>query len=71
MARAELDRKILAAQEELALLNKQNRLMENRVRLLRAGAIDADMLAETARSELGLYSENDVIITIDIEKLKF
>jgi cell division protein FtsB len=45
--------------------------MESRIRLLRAGAIDADMLAETARAELGLYSENDVIITIDMNKLKF
>ncbi len=71
MARASLDRQIVATQEELALIHKQNRLMENRVRLLRAGAIDADMLAETARTELGLYSENDVIISIDMNNLKF
>ena len=71
MARGGLDREILMAQEELALVNKQNNLMESRIRLLRVGAIDADMLAETARAELGLYSENDVIITIDMNKLKF
>jgi hypothetical protein len=29
------------------------------------------MLAETARAQLGLYSENDVIISIDMDKLKF
>jgi cell division protein FtsB len=29
------------------------------------------MLAETARAELGLYSPNDVIISIDLSKLKF
>ena len=71
VARGGLDREILMAQEELAFINKQNNLMESRIRLLRVGAIDADMLAETARAELGLYSENDVIITIDMNKLKF
>jgi cell division protein FtsB len=34
-------------------------------------SIDADMLAETARAELGLYAPNDVIITIDLSNLKF
>ena len=34
-------------------------------------AIDADMLAETARAELGLYTPNDVIISIDMSELKF
>ena len=71
LARSSLDREILIAQEELALLNKQNNLMENRILLLRAGAIDADMLAEAARAQLGLYLENDVIISIDMDKLKF
>ena len=33
--------------------------------------LDADMLAETARAELGLYAPNDVIISIDLSNLKF
>ena len=37
----------------------------------REGHPNADMLAETARAQLGLYSPNDVIISIDLSKLKF
>ena len=38
---------------------------------MRSGAIDADMLAETARANVGMYNKNDVIISIDLTKLKF
>ena len=34
-------------------------------------AVDADILAETARSELGLFAPNDVIVSIDLSELKF
>ena len=71
MARAHIDREIQAGREALALLNKQNHFLEHRIRLLRSGAFDADMLAETARANVGMYSENDVIISIDLTKLKF
>lgn len=71
MAREDIDREIQAARESLALLDKQNHFLEHRIRLLRSGAIDADMLAETARANVGMYSENDVIISIDLTKLKF
>jgi hypothetical protein len=33
--------------------------------------VDAYILAETARSELGLYAPNDVIVSIDLSDLKF
>ena len=33
--------------------------------------VDADILAETARSELGLFAPNDVIVSIDLSDLKF
>ena len=71
MARADIDREIQAARETLALLNKQNHFLEHRIKLLRSGAIDADMLAETARASVGMYNKNDVIISIDLKKLKF
>ena len=71
MARADIDREIQAARETLALLDKQNHFLEHRIKLLRSGAIDADMLAETARANVGMYEENDVIISIDLTKLKF
>ena len=71
MARADIDREIQAARETLALLNKQNHFLEHRIKLLRSGVIDADMLAETARANVGMYNKNDVIISIDLAKLKF
>lgn len=71
MARGELDRQIILAREELALLQKQNTFLSHRIDLMRQGQIDSDILSETARAELGLYAPDDVIITIDISKLKF
>ena len=71
MARASLDRDILLARERLALVEKQNYLLEQRISLLQTGAVDADMLAETARADVGLYADNDVIITIKLDNLKF
>ena len=71
LARGELDRHIILAQEELALLQKQNAFLTHRIDLMRQGQVDSDILSETARSELGLYAQDDVIITIDISKLKF
>ena len=71
MARADIDREIRAGRENLALLNKQNHFLEHRIKLLRSGAIDADLLAEAARANVGMYGENDVIISIDLTKLKF
>ena len=71
LARPELDRKIMLAEEKLALLQKHHAFLSHRINLLQAESLDADMLAETARAELGLYSPNDVIISIDLSKLKF
>ena len=71
LVRADIDREIQAARETLALLDKQNHFLEHRIRLMRSGAIDADMLAEIARANVGMYGENDVIISIDLTKLKF
>ncbi len=71
LARPELDRRIMLAEEKLALLQRHHDFLSHRIRLLQADSLDADMLAETARAELGLYSPNDVIISIDLSKLKF
>ena len=71
LARPELDRKIMLAEEKLDLLSKHHGFLSQRIRLLQADSLDADMLAETARAELGLYAPNDVIISIDLSKLKF
>ena len=71
MARPGLELKIVQAEEKLALLNKHQRFLQQRIALLHSGSVDADILAETARSELGLYGPNDVIISIDMSDLKF
>ena len=71
LARGEVDRQIILAREELALLQKQNAFLSHRINLMRHGEVDGDILAETARAELGLYRPDDVIITIDISDLKF
>jgi len=71
LARPELDRRIMLAEEKLALLQRHHDFLSHRIHLLQSDSLDADMLAETARAELGLYSPNDVIISIDLSKLKF
>ena len=71
LARPELDRKIMLAEEKLNLLDKQHSFLSRRIKLLQSDSLDADMLAETARAELGLYAPNDVIISIDLSNLKF
>ena len=71
LARPELDRKILLAEEQLLLLHKHKDFLTQRISLMGSKSLDADILAETARAELGLYAPNDVIITIDLSNLKF
>ena len=71
LARPGLELKIVQAEEKLSLLNKHKRFLQQRISLLQSGSIDADILAETARSELGLYGPNDVIVSIDMSDLKF
>ena len=71
LARPQLERKIMLAEEQLALLEKHQTFLTHRIGLMHKGEIDADILAETARAELGLYAPNDVIISIDLSDLKF
>ena len=61
----------MLAEEKLDLLYKEHSFLSRRIKLLQADSLDADMLAETARAELGLYAPNDVIISIDLSNLKF
>jgi cell division protein FtsB len=64
-------RKIMLAEEQLALLEKHQTFLSHRIGLMHKGGVDADILAETARAELGLYAPNDVIVSIDLSDLKF
>ena len=71
LARPQLERKIMLAEEQLALLKKHQTFLTHRIGLMHKGGVDADILAETARAELGLYAPNDVIVSIDLSDLKF
>ena len=71
LARPELERNIGLAEEELELLVSKKSFLEQRIALLSQDEVDADMLSETARGEVGLYAPNDVIISIDLPELKY
>ena len=71
LARPQLEHKIIKAEKQLVLLEKHQSFLSHRISLMHNGGVDADILAETARSELGLYGPNDVIISIDLSDLKF
>ncbi len=71
LAKPELDRKIQLAEENLLLLDKRRTYMTHRISLMQSETLDADILEETAQAELGLYSPDDVIISIDLSDLKF
>ena len=71
LARPGIELKIAQAEEQLAFLTKHQQFLQQRIGLLRSGSVDADILAETARSDLGLYGPNDVIVSINMADLKF
>ena len=71
LARPQLEHKIIQAQEQLALLEKHRSFLNHRIALMQKGGVDSDLLGETARSALGLYAPNDVIVSIDLPNLKF
>ena len=67
LMRDNLDREIAAAQEHLQLLKKENTQLESRISLMRSHIIDKDILEEMARSELGLFADNDILILPNID----
>ncbi|MAK13701.1 MAG: septum formation initiator [SAR116 cluster bacterium] len=67
LMRDNLDREIAAAQEHLQLLKKENTQLESRISLMRSDIVDKDILEEMARSELGLFADNDILILPNID----
>ena len=61
----ELDRRIAAAQVELAALQEERRWLEHRVALVSEDAVDADMLGELARRHGGLFAADEIVININ------
>jgi cell division protein FtsB len=66
LMRDNLDREIAAAQEHLQLLKKENTQLESRISLIRSDIVDKDILEEMARSGLGLFADNDILILPNI-----
>ena len=66
LMRDNLDREIAAAKEHLQLLKKENSELESRISLMRNDIVDQDILEEMARSELGLFADNDILILPNI-----
>ncbi len=66
LMRDNLDREIAAAQEHLQLLKKENAQLESRISLMKNDIVDQDILEEMARSELGLFADNDILILLNI-----
>ena len=67
LMRDNLDREIAAAQEHLQLLKKENTQLASRISLMRSDIVDKDILEEMARSELGLFADNDILILPNID----
>jgi len=66
LMRDNLDREIAAAQEHLQLLKKENTQLGSRILLMKSDIVDKDILEEMARSELGLFADNDILILPNI-----
>jgi len=62
LMRDNLDRQIAAAHEHLHLLKIENNKLEARISLMASDIVDKDLLEEMARSELGLFADNDILI---------
>jgi cell division protein FtsB len=62
LARKVLDQRVIALTAELKTATHARDEIERRVKLLRSGAIDRDILDERARSTLGFAHANDVVV---------
>ena len=61
----DLDRRIAAAEIELAELQERRRWLDHRVGLVSEDKVDADMLGELARRQGGLFAADEIIININ------
>ncbi len=63
-SKAELRERAVALQAELDKVRGQRAALENRVRMLRDGTIDKDMLDEQARRALNVAQPDEVIVML-------
>jgi cell division protein FtsB len=67
LAWRQLNRDIEATQQELAAVRAERQELEDKVRRLRPGSLDPDLIDELARRRLSLAEPLDVIILLDQE----
>jgi cell division protein FtsB len=65
LAWRELNRDIAATQQEFAAVRAEREALEEKVRRLRPGSLDPDLIDELARRQLSLAGPLDVIILLD------
>ena len=63
-AQQDLDQQLAAMQRELGELKAEHKSWERRVALLRADALDPDMLDERARALIGMADPRDLILLL-------
>jgi cell division protein FtsB len=67
LAWRQLNRDIAATEQELAAARAERQALEEKVRRLRPGSLDPDLIDELARRRLSLAGPLDVIILLDEE----
>lgn len=67
LAWRQLNRDIAASEQELAAVRAERQALEEKVRRLRPGSLDPDLIDELARRHLSLAEPLDVIILLDEE----
>jgi cell division protein FtsB len=67
LAWRQLNQDIAATQQQLATVRAERQTLEDKVRRLRPGSLDPDLIDELARRQLSLAGPLDVIILLDEE----
>lgn len=61
----EIDEQILQAEEQLTSLIEKRQWFESRIDLVSESTVDADLLGELARRDIGLYAPNEIVINLN------
>lgn len=64
LAMARLEKEIAKSEQQLGALRAEREAMDHKVYLLRPTHLDADMLDEQARKQLGYIKPNEIMILL-------
>ncbi|MER2519419.1 MAG: septum formation initiator family protein [Bdellovibrionales bacterium] len=68
LAMARLQKEVAVAQDTLSHLQKDRQALEHRVKLMRPGSLDPDLLEEKSREMLDYSKSGDIVILTPGEK---